>query len=400
MTDKLDILKARLLVAEHDKEKKARKAAQKNKENEETTARGGKKKQAATQKKRSAPTVQWAKRANWSLTDELLTIIEGKPRYRQAFGFDKGQSGPVDTGGKKLQTLYIEVAEELFITSKDDTTYSAEDLPALGGVIKNRVGALKSKYQVHHTSLGSTGHGLVAAGKEKEIIQGSDIANAWDAIKKNFPWYKRMDALMGTSPIVNRSAVAHSGTRVDLSVLDRDGEAHDGPITVDSDDDAGSAISGWGPSSPSPTRDDEDESKPADTPVPATPAVKAEATPVSSARGTKRKSMHDHIQELTAQDRSHRLKAIEVKEHEKTVRAQAKYEAKSALEIARLEHQQREAQRQHEHELLMMERRMQFEAMRHGPPAPAVPARGMYGLEAPAYGAPPPDDVLDPSLRA
>jgi hypothetical protein len=32
-----------------------------------------------------------------------------------------------------------------------------------------------------------------------------------------------MDVLMGSSPIVNRSAVAHSGTRVDLSVLDRDG---------------------------------------------------------------------------------------------------------------------------------------------------------------------------------
>ena len=42
----------------------------------------------------------------------------------------------------------------------------------------------------------------------------------------SFPWYKRMDALMGTSPAVSKAALAHSGnsaSQVDLSVLSRDG---------------------------------------------------------------------------------------------------------------------------------------------------------------------------------
>lgn len=53
-----------------------------------------------------------------------------------------------------------------------------------------------------------------------------------DEISEKFPWYKRLDALMGTSPVVNRSAVAHSQTRVDLSVLDRDGEVRDPSLCV------------------------------------------------------------------------------------------------------------------------------------------------------------------------
>lgn len=73
------------------------------------------------------------------MTDELLTVIESKPRYRQAFGFDKGIDGLVDIGGKKLPAIHADVAEALFITDKPDTEYTAEDLPALAVVVKNRV---------------------------------------------------------------------------------------------------------------------------------------------------------------------------------------------------------------------------------------------------------------------
>ncbi|KAJ6607153.1 hypothetical protein B0H10DRAFT_2228165 [Mycena sp. CBHHK59/15] len=148
--DKIELLKARLLVAEAENEKKsARKAAKREKENLGMVGSG--------KKKRSAPTSE-----NFHLTDELLT----------------GQSEAVDTGGKTLQTLYMEVAERLFITDKTNTIYSAEDLPGLGGVIKNCVAALKKGFQEHHTTLGATGHGLVSAGQEGDIVAGSEIANA------------------------------------------------------------------------------------------------------------------------------------------------------------------------------------------------------------------------------
>lgn len=75
------------------------------------------------------------------MTDELLTVIEGKPRYRQAFGFDKGIPGPVDTGGKKMPAIQADVAEDLFIKGKPDTQYTADDMPELAKAVKNRVAA-------------------------------------------------------------------------------------------------------------------------------------------------------------------------------------------------------------------------------------------------------------------
>ncbi|KAJ6603371.1 hypothetical protein DFH09DRAFT_1354613 [Mycena vulgaris] len=412
-----ELIKARLLVAQADQAKKAaRKASQKDKENSgRKGAKGAKGVKNAQDKKRKAPTVQWAKAEYHYLTDELLTIIEAKPLYKQSFGFDKGQAEAVATGGKRPIDLYTEVAAKLFHLeddaddATDDVTpnnYTREDLPDLAKVVKNRISSLKSNYQQHHEKLGATGHGLVAGGKEDEIVGGTEIFNAWDKISKKFPWYKRMDRLMGTSPIVNRSALAHSRTRVDLGVLDRKGTAHNGPISVngDSDDDTESKISGWSTSSPArrpgPRDDDDDDSNTVSSsparPVTPTPKVKTEPrSAVASARGAKRKSMHDRIEEIASQDRSQRVKLTEVREKQKTVRAQAKYEAKTALEMAKMQHQQREGERQREHELMMMERQMQLEAMRRQQPPPAL----TYSVGAPAYGAPPPDEFLDPRFR-
>ncbi|KAJ6564949.1 hypothetical protein DFH09DRAFT_1475475 [Mycena vulgaris] len=303
----------------------------------------------------------WSKPTFYHLTDALLTIIEGKPRYRLAFGFDKGQSGPVDTGGNKIPELCSDVAKALFLpdetdptSKKPENTYTADDLPSLSGVVKTRGQTLKTKYQAYHKNLGATGHGLVTADREKEII---------NEIAAKFPWYKRMDLLMGTSPIVNCSALAHSQTRVDLGILDRDGEISweatppPGGHADDGSDDDKDTLS---TSSPCRLRA---ESVPT---IPSVKKVKVEdhPAPLSSARGSKRKSMHDHIQELTSQDHIQCVKLAELKKQQKTVRAQAKYDAKTQLEMARLQHQQREADRQREHELRMMERQMQLETLR------------------------------------
>lgn len=48
--------------------------------------------------------------------------------------------------------------------------------------------------------------------------------NSIDVIQKKFPWYMQMDDLMGSSPVINRSAVAHSEMRVDLGILDCGGQ--------------------------------------------------------------------------------------------------------------------------------------------------------------------------------
>ncbi|KAF8124635.1 hypothetical protein K438DRAFT_2034193 [Mycena galopus ATCC 62051] len=371
MTSKIEILKARLVISQ-SKEKATSKKSKKDKENDDVTHNAGKKDAKKEAKgARNAPVVQWAKEEFYYLTSELLTVNEGKARYRQALGFAKGIDGPVDTGGKKLLAILADIAEDLFIKDKSNTKYTTEDLPVLAGVVKNRVAALKTKYTDYHKKLGATGHGLIAAGKADEITGGTVIANAWEEITQKFPWYMRMDTLMGTSPVVNRSAVAHSQTRVDLGVLDRSGETHDGPIELDSDDESDGKISNWGPSSPTPIGANEDDDG---TDGPVTPAAKVKKEVPNSAQ---------------------KLKLAEVKEQQRTVRAKAKYEAKNTLELARLQHQQHEAERQRDHELQMLERQMQLEAMQRNAPGPVA---GMYGAGAPAYGAPPPNSIFDPAL--
>ncbi|KAJ7091297.1 hypothetical protein C8R43DRAFT_1142026 [Mycena crocata] len=408
--DTVELLKARLLVAQADKDKKTRKIAA-GKEN----GRGKKAPVEDQKKKRRAPTVQWAKPAYHHLTDKLLTIIESKTRFKQGFGFDKGRPGSVDTGGAKLPDLCAAVARQLFDVDPEDedSKYTEDDIPGLAEVVKNRINTIKKNYATHHDTLGATGHGLVVAGKEDEIIENSPIANAWQLIEKKFPWYKRMDKLMGTSPIVNRSAVAHSNTRVDLGVLDRNGDAHDGPISVqDSDsssEDDRSKISGWESSSDAgrKAKDDDDNKsisvassppRPAAAKAPVTPASKFKTEPASisaSARGAKRKSTHEHVAEIAAQDRSQRLKLMEVKEKGKTRRAQVKYDAKTSLEFARLRHQTEQAERQRQHDIFMMNRQVQLEEIRRGGPSPASQS---YPPGGPAYGAPPPF-AFDPSLQ-
>jgi hypothetical protein len=81
-----------------------------------------------------------------------------------------------------------------------------------------------------------------------------------------------------------------------------------------------------------------------------------------------------------------------MKEHQKMLRAQVKYESKTQLELARLEHQKLEAEKQRAHDLIMWEHQMQLENFRRGPVAPM----GTQG--APAYGAPPPASFFDPAL--
>jgi hypothetical protein len=114
---------------------------------------------------------------------------------------------------------------------------------------------------------------------------------------------------------------------------------------------------------------------------------------MSAARGTKRKSIHEHVQDIATQDRTQRLKVTKVKEQEKTVRSQAKSQAKNTLEMVKMEYSRREAERQHQHELSILERQIDLERLRRGGPLPE-PVFGFHG--GPAFGAPP--NAMDPAL--
>jgi hypothetical protein len=228
------------------------------------------------------------------------------------------------------------------------------------------------------------------------------ISRLLELIEVKFPWYLRMHDLMGTSPVVDRAAITHSQTPVDLSTLGRNSQSFapstgDDSISIDwpssrpsspvpcdnEDDDKNSTALSSPPSSPS-------KPQPLTTP---TPKAKVEY-PTSIPRTNKRKAIADRVQEIADMDRSQRMKIAEVKEREKTSRSQAKYQSKHALEMARMEFQRREAEYARQHQLQMLEKQVELERLKlqvhgHGhthlshvvpPPTPGPSSSGMFNF--------------------
>lgn len=95
---------------------------------------------------------------------------------------------------------------------------------------------LKKLYRTHRETLGKTGAGLISENRDSEITAGSELDNIWrmfcatqtaplltrciEKVQAEFPWYKRMDALMKNHPSIARDAVANSTTSVNTGVLD------------------------------------------------------------------------------------------------------------------------------------------------------------------------------------
>ncbi|KAL4072732.1 hypothetical protein V8B97DRAFT_1917091 [Scleroderma yunnanense] len=101
-----------------------------------------------------------------------------------------------------------------------DTKWMHDNLKDLQTVVRNHVLSLKSSYSSHWAQLGETGHGLVMSDREADIMEGLEIANAYDIIKFKFLWYKWMHVLMRTSHIVSCAAMTNSNSIPDLSILD------------------------------------------------------------------------------------------------------------------------------------------------------------------------------------
>jgi hypothetical protein len=104
---------------------------------------------------------------------------------------------------------------------------------------------MKKAYIKHQANISEMGQGLLDAGQEDEIIVGSEIVNIWhksshhsyclfssiylsiEKVQKKFPWYMWLHSLMGISPVVSKSALVHSRTLVDLSLVDHSGQVFD-----------------------------------------------------------------------------------------------------------------------------------------------------------------------------
>jgi hypothetical protein len=118
-------------------------------------------------------------------------------------------------------------------------------------------------------------------------------------------------------------------------------------------------------------------------------------------RGQKRKAgMMDQIADATSALRESQIKIAKTNAEEKTTRAlereKLKRQGQLNIELARMNHQAGEAAAQRAHEIFMMDRQIQLEAMKagHGSPVPYAGGGGGPGYGGPA-GAP---FTLDPAL--
>jgi hypothetical protein len=160
--DEKTLLAARLLIAKHNAKKKKKKSSSKENTNDGKKVKKGSKATIAVKGKRApaikhvssffclpladlAVVCRWSRAVYHHYTDSLLTIIEDRPRYRQAFGFSKPLSTAVSTGGQSIVGLHAEIAETLFFETVDppdgqsSLSFRKDDLPALAKAVGNRI---------------------------------------------------------------------------------------------------------------------------------------------------------------------------------------------------------------------------------------------------------------------
>ncbi|KAL7278381.1 hypothetical protein ACG7TL_008361 [Trametes sanguinea] len=373
-----------------------------SKENGEPVSKGG------NESKRSVA-VHWSKPEYHFVTDLLLTAIEERPDTCTALGFDmqlKDDSSPGNkTSGKMVHEHYVRLARAVFLESNRFSKFSEDNLEELAGVIKNRVIKLKSLYRDCRARLQNTGAGLVDEDRENELEPGSELANIWDAIQRDFPWYKRMNALMRGHPLVDRSGVANSATDIDLSILDRDREGTaassagsslrvrhdlswsfseselDGNISDSVTDDQSSsddedAVKGESPDDP--------ESQPGTKQKRRGPDIAAGAPAAK-----RRKGMLQHVQEIASADRQARILVTKMRLRARNEYKLKKHQMQRDIEIARLEHEARERDKQRDHELKLLAGQIELERLRLAASQSQVPSASPPSV---------PDWAIDPAL--
>lgn len=318
-------------------------------------------------RQRNPPLVEWSKPEFSYLTDNLLTFIEDKATWKVAFGFDRGADQDVKNGGKKLVEHHRDIAKRLLMEDQRTGIWKETSLVKLGDSVKNRINVLKKSYGKHRTDLGMTGQGLLDGGRMDEIMAGSELANIWAGIRKLFPWFERMHILMGTSPIMDRSAVAHSSSEIDLSELEQKArgvsEGSENEL-LDIDDDAECSDTDTPRRSTSPgaasggnASGSEEASAPQKVPLPPTKKMPASA---------KRKSARliADLREFSNESREAKRRALEYAEKEKSHRRltqeRMRQEHLTSIERMRLDSQTHERALDRQHEMHLMDKKIEL----------------------------------------
>ncbi|KAJ7300494.1 hypothetical protein DFH08DRAFT_828421 [Mycena albidolilacea] len=313
------------------------------------------------------------------LTDSLLTAIELNGPRRQAFGFTKGDLDTAGNTTSQTQDAHCERLSLKILISDPSGRWEDVDPKDLVSTVRSRITTLKNDYQKHKRSLGETGFGIVVEDREEELY--GDPQNVWEKIQEDFPWFKRMHALLDGSPVHDTAACTNSSDSLDtklfasalLSLITQPGLLTLLQDAEMSQDDRGSIIVVDDDAAVSSTADiDVDsDSDSAAAPTARKATVKAEKMPaaatlavvtkpvpkptVSAAPKRKRDTMVDTLKDIVGQDHQSKLELL-----------QLSHKAKRQRTEMELKHKAVEADKARAHELQTLKLRIQLAQINNG----------------------------------
>ncbi|KAI5777174.1 hypothetical protein EDC01DRAFT_636106 [Geopyxis carbonaria] len=148
-----------------------------------------------------------------NMTWKLLGVLEDHDNYRRAVW---PRPGDRSTGETKISWC-----ERVARTMLEDNTEYADlvekELRFYGNSVKGKLRKLQVLYKQKKEEMGETGAGL---GGADEITEGSDLANKWEEIQKECPYFYTLRNLLGERPNISEPCRANGTTQLDLSSLD------------------------------------------------------------------------------------------------------------------------------------------------------------------------------------
>ncbi|KAF8182126.1 hypothetical protein K438DRAFT_1161581 [Mycena galopus ATCC 62051] len=163
--------------------------------------------------------IDWKDDEGIRLTWKLIQLIEEKPLIRASLFPPVG--APKITGGKPKSDYQYELAKILFSKHPKyedafEKAVTAKEKKFWYTKTKNRLETLVKRTKLHIEEMGQTGAGIDT---EKDITPGSSLETKWDLIKADFPWFFRMQSLVGERPNLVPTGLGNNDSEYDVSLL-------------------------------------------------------------------------------------------------------------------------------------------------------------------------------------
>ncbi|KAJ7642157.1 hypothetical protein FB45DRAFT_901923 [Roridomyces roridus] len=262
----------------------------------------------------------------------------------------KGTGEDAGEHDEKTQTAWFkEIAVE--VLQKDPSGWWAEfDAERLFPVIRNRIGRLRTKFVRCQKLLGEMGSGIVMDDREDELA--GNFRNIWDQVLGMCPEYKRLHALLASSPASTENLLEINDSDADDDELESSERGTSLPpiaALFGSDDLVATPV----------------PKKAATTTVPAKTKVE---TKTETKAPKRRNNMLSAIEDINTKQSDMLLSVTKMKLGQKATQEAAERAARFKEAEAARQFQREEAELGRAHEREMMDKKLELARIQHGQP--------------------------------